>query len=189
MKRPFARRPGAALRYAVALLFAALAGGCGGADAPTDPSSPSPPPSPQGGGALLGAYLFEIRPAASCGMGGPLTFPMTATATGAGGAGPYPGVQILVVGEGETLQFELLSSTSSVAGGFGTTERGALSSEAVRVWVNAIGSGPVVRAADGRGQVLEGRLAGYVAFGHATGPEGSLGSCTSVEHAYVLRVR
>jgi hypothetical protein len=182
MKRPFA-----------AILSAVLAGGCGGADAPTSPGSPdptvSPSASPQGSGAILGAYLFEIRPAPSCGLGGPLTFPMTASATGAGGAGPYPGVQVLVVGEGETLQLELLSSTSTVAGGFGTTERGALSSEAVRAWVNAIGSGAVTRAADGRGQVAEGKLVGYIAFGHAAGPEGSLGSCTSTDHAYVLRAR
>ena len=39
------------------------------------------------------------------------------------------------------------------------------------------------------GQVVGGRLAGYVAFGHAAGPEGSLGSCDSVEHSFTLRVR
>jgi hypothetical protein len=114
---------------------------------------------------------------------------MVAAATTPGGAGPYPGVQILVAGEMETLQLEVLSSASGINGGFGTTERGALASEAVRVWINAIGSGAVTRAADGRGQILTGRLTGYIAFGHAAGPEGSLGSCTSVDHAYSLRIR
>lgn len=177
MKWPF---PSAA----AALLVAA---GCGGADAPHGPSSPSPPPSasPQAGGAFAGPYLLEVRPAASCGMGGPLSFPMTAAAAG---ASPYPGVQVLLAGS-ETLELELLSSAGTVTGGFGATEEGVLANEAVRMWIHAIGAGPVTRAADGRGQVASGRLAGYVAFGHANGDEGSLGSCDSVNHSFVLRVR
>jgi hypothetical protein len=118
-------------------------------------------------------------------MGGPLSFPMTAAAAG---VTPYPGVQVLVVGS-DTLELELLSATTTLTGGFGTTEVGALANESIRLWIRAIGSGPVTRAADGRGQVVAGRLAGYIAFGHASGPEGSLGSCDSVEHSYTLRVR
>src|SRR5688500_7304375 len=129
MKWPFARRPRGAVGHAAALLAAALIGSCGGDDGPMHPSSPSPTvsPSPQPGGTIAGPYAFEILPAASCGMGGPLTFPMMATAAGAGGAGPYPGVQVLVAGEGETLELELQTVASRVSGGFGTTERGALS--------------------------------------------------------------
>ena len=173
MKRPFA-----------ALLAIALMAGCGGSDAPTDPSSPRPSvsPSPQAGGAVAGPYVLEIRPAASCGMGGPLTFPMVAAAAGTG-------VQILLAGDGPMLELELLSVASALNGGFGTTEVGVLSNEAVRLWMHAIGSGAVTRAADGRGQVTAGRLLGYVAFGHAAGPEGSLGSCDSIDHSFVLRVR
>jgi hypothetical protein len=114
---------------------------------------------------------------------------MTATATPAGGAAPYAGVQVLVTGEVETLEIELQSLASAISGGFGTTERGALATEAVRVWMRAIGTGPVTRASDGRGQVVTGRLAGYIAFGHAGGAEGSLGACTSSDHSYTLRVR
>src|SRR5688500_56915 len=131
-------------------LAAALLCGCGGADAPHGPSSPSPSPSPQAGGAVTGAYLLEIRPAASCGMGGPLTFPMTAAAAG---VTPHPGVQVLVVGDGSTLELEFLSAASGLSGGIGTTERGVLSNETIRMWIRAIGSGAVTRAADGRGQV------------------------------------
>jgi predicted small lipoprotein YifL len=172
MKWPFA-----------ALLLASQMTACGGSDGPTNPGSPSPSisPSPQAG-PVAGAYLLEIRPAGSCGVGGPLTFPMVAAAAG-------PGVQVLVVGDGRMLELELLSASSTLTGGFGTTEAGVLSNEAVRLWLHAIGSGPVTRGADGRGQVAAGRLAGYVAFGHAAGPEGSLGSCDSVEHTFVLRVR
>jgi len=191
MKRPFARPPKGVLIPKAALLAAVLFASCGGPDAPGGPSSPGPSasPSPQAGGAIAGAYVFEIRPAPACAMGGPLTFPMTATATAAGGAAPYPGVQVVVTGEAETLELEIQSLASAISGGFGTTERGALATEAVRVWMHAIGTGPVSRASDGRGQVLAGRLAGYVAFGHAGGAEGSLGACTSIDHSYTLRVR
>lgn len=189
MKWPFARRPGGAFRHAAALAAIAVVSGCGcgGEDSPQHPSSPSPPPpSPQAGGAVVGPYLLEVRPATACAMGGPLSFPMVASAAG---VAPYPGVQVLVVGEGETLELELLSAASALTGGFGTTEDGALANEGVRLWIHAIGSGPVTRAADGRGQVVAGRLAGYVAFGHAGGEEGSLGSCDSVDHSFTLRVR
>ena len=186
MKRPFARRPGGALRHAAALATIVLIVGCGGADAPHDPSSPSPSPSsPQAGGTVAGPYLLEIRPAAACAMGGPLSFPMVATAAG---VTPYPGVQVILAGS-DTLELELLSAASTLTGGFGTTETGALANESIRLWIHAIGSGSVTRAADGRGQVVSGRLAGYIAFGHAGGEEGSLGSCDSVEHSYTLRVR
>ena len=185
MKWPFARRPGGASRRAAALAAIVLIVGCGGSDAPTHPGSPSPPPSPQTGGAVAGPYLLEIRPAAGCAMGGPLSFPMVAAAAG---VTPHPGVQVLVAGS-DTLELELLSAASTLTGGFGTTEEGALANESVRLWIHAIGSGAVTRAADGRGQVVAGRLAGYVAFGHAGGQEGSLGSCDSIEHSFTLRVR
>lgn len=185
MKRPFARRPGGAFRQAAALAATALIVGCGGADAPNGPSSPSPPPSPQTAGPVAGAYLLEIRPAAACAMGGPLSFPMVAAAAG---TTPYPGVQVLLVGA-ETLELELFSAASALTGGFGTSEDGALANESIRLWIRAIGAGPVTRAADGRGEIASGRLAGYVAFGHASGEEGSLGACDSVEHSFTLRVR
>jgi hypothetical protein len=186
MKWPFARRPGGALRHAAALAAIALIVGCGGADPPNGSSSPSPSPSsPVTGGTVSGPYLLEIRPATGCGMGGPLSFPMTAAAAG---VTPYPGVQVLVVGS-DTLELELLSAAATLTGGFGTTEQGALANETIRLWIRAIGSGAVTRAPDGRGQVVGGRLAGYVAFGHAAGAEGSLGSCDSVEHSFTLRVR
>ena len=148
MKWPFARRPGGALRQAAALAALVLIAGCGGADSPNGSSSPSPSPSsPQGGGTVAGAYLLEIRPAAGCGLGGPLAFPMTAAAAG---VSPYPGVQVLVVGS-DMLELELLSTAAALTGGFGTTEQGALANESIRLWIRAIGSGAVTRAADGRG--------------------------------------
>ena len=119
-------------------------------------------------------------------MGGPLTFPMTAVAAG---TSPHPGVQVLVVGDVRLLELEFLSAATTLTGGLGTTEDGILANEGVRMWIHAIGTGPVTRAADGRGQIAAGQLAGYVAFGFANGSEGSLGSCDSVAHSFALRVR
>lgn len=186
MKWPFARRPGGAPRQAAALAAVVLAVACGGADGPQGPSSPSPSASPQGTGAVVGPYLLEVRPAAACAMGGPLTFPMTASAAG---VNPHPGVQVVVVGDARLLELEFLSAASTLTGGLGTTENGILANESIRMWIRAIGTGPVTRAADGRGQVVSGRLAGYVAFGHAGGTEGSLGECDSVDHSFALRTR
>ena len=166
------------------LAAAAFPAACGGADAPTGPG-PSPSPSVSTTpGAVVGRFQLRITPAPGCNMGGSATFPMLAAAAG---ASPYPGVQALVTGGGDPLQVELMSRSLTMSGGFGTTELGALADESLRLWVRAIGSGPLVRAADGRGEIVTGRLAGYVAFGHALGPEGSLGECTAVDHSFALR--
>ncbi len=189
MIRPFAPRPRPAfllLRGAAVVFAAAVLVACGGAEAPTDPG-PSPSPSVSGTpGVVAGRYELRITPAPACNMGGSATFPMTAAAAG---ASPYPGVQVLVVGGGDPLEVELMSRAGVFSGGFGTTERGALADEAIRLWLRAVGSGPLARAADGRGEIVAGRLAGSVAFGHAVGPEGSLGECTSADHAFTLRAR
>jgi hypothetical protein len=179
-----ARRGAASGRATVALALLVLAA-CGGHDAPNDPGRPSPSPTaPQPGGDLTGRYVLQVTPSAQCPMHTAVSFPMTAAAAG---ASPYPGVQVILAGS-ETLEGELQGlSPALVSGGFGTTDQGVLANEGLRLWIRAIASGPVVRAGDGRGQVLSGRMAGYVALGFQLGPEGSLGSCDALDHAFVLR--
>ena len=175
----------ACLRSTAALL-ALLITACGGADAPTGPgSSPSPSPStPQSGGTIAGRYILQVTPSAQCPMHTAVSFPMTAAAAG---TSPYPGLQVLLAGS-ETLEGELQGlSPDMVSGGFGTTGQGVLANDGMRFWIHAIGSGPVLRAADGRGQVTAGRMAGYIALGLQLGPEGSLGSCDAVDHTFTLR--
>ena len=168
-----------------ALLAALFSTVCGGSEAPNNPD-PSPTPSaPTSGGAVAGPYLLRVTPAAACGMGGAASFPMTAVAAG---TAPYPGVQVLVAGS-DVLELEFRSAGDAMTGGLGTTEQGALASEALRVWVRTIATGAVTRAADGRGEIVTGRMAGYLALGHASGPEGSLGSCNSTDHTFSLRTR
>jgi len=170
-----------------ALVAALLSTVCGGSEAPNNPDpQPSPSPTaPVSGGAIAGRYLLRLMPASTCGMGGSASFPMNAVAAG---TTPHPGVQVVLVGS-DVLELEFRSSTDAMTGGLGTTEQGALANEAIRVWVRTMATGPVQRAADGRGEIASGRMAGKLAFGNAQGPEGSLGSCDSTAHTFTLRTQ
>jgi hypothetical protein len=166
-----------------------IAGACLGSACGSGPGgpnlSPSPSPSPQAGGPVTGRYLLQITPGPSCPVPrGTLSFPMQAASAG---QAPHPGVQVLILGDGSRLELEFLSTTVELRGGLGTTADGVLANEGLRAWVNAIGTGPVRRAADGRGEVLTGTLAGYLALAPANGDVGDLGECSATDHAFALR--
>jgi hypothetical protein len=158
---------------------------CGSNPGPTP--SPSPSPTPQPGGSLTGAYTLQITPSAACAMSRtPQSFPMAAAAAG---VSPHPGVQVLLDPNGFLLEMEVLSDVVTIRGGLGTTEAGALSDQNQRMWVHAMGTGPVQHASDGRGEVISGLFAGYVALAAADGAEGQLGTCSAADHAFTLRPR
>jgi hypothetical protein len=139
------------------------------------------------GGPVEGRYLLEVTPAQGCAMARtPLSFPMNAAPAG---TMPHPGVQVLVDGDGSRFEIEFLSAATALRGGLGTTEEGVITDEGLRAWVRAIGSAPVLRSTDGRGEVLAGTMAGDLAVAEADGEEGELGSCTSTEHSFTLRAR
>jgi hypothetical protein len=157
----------------------------------SNPGVPTPSPSPsasaQPGGTVTGGYTLQITPSASCAMTRtPQSFPMAAAAAG---ASPHPGVQILLDPNGFRLEMETLSGVVSLRGGLGTTEAGVVSNQNMRVWVHAMGNGPVQRAGDGRGEILSGLLAGYLALANLDGEEGQLGTCSAADHAFSLRAR
>lgn len=154
----------------------------------SSPSTPTPSPSvPVPGGPVEGRYLLQLTPGPACAMSpGPISFPMTAAASG---TMPHPGVQILVDGDGSRFELEMLSTGTALRGGLGTTEEGVLANEGPRAWIRVIGSGPVFRSADGRGEVLSGTLSGDLALGPADGEEGEWGSCSATDHAFSLRAR
>jgi len=136
---------------------------------------------------VTGRYLLQIVPAPGCNLSRtPLTFPMGATAAG---TTPHPGVQVVLDGDPGGLELELMSASATVRGGMGTTGDGALANEGTRLWLHAIGSGAVTRAADGRGEVLQGTLMGYLALGRASDDEGGLGTCSARDHSFTLRIR
>ena len=165
-----------------ALIFA----GCG----PSGPAGPTPSPSPSGpkpGGAVSGHYVLQVQPGAGCVMPrGSLSFPMVAAQAG---ALPHPGVQVVVEGSPASLELELEQADFTLRGGFGTTGAGVLSSEGVRLWISSIGAGPVTQASDGRGEIVTGSLGGYLALGREPDEEGSLGTCTALDHTFSLRAR
>jgi hypothetical protein len=178
----------AALRVGAPALFA-LAVGCGGSNPIGPMPSPSPSPTAQPGGAIAGGYTLSITPSASCEMSRtPITFLMTGADAG---VTTHPGVQFLLEPNGtlSRLELEAVYESFAIHGGLGTNEVGAVSDQGQWVWVHAIGAGPVLRATDGRGQVLTGTLAGYLALAAANGSEGDLGTCSAADHALSLRTR
>jgi hypothetical protein len=102
--------------------------------------------------------------------------------------------QFLLVPNGSLSQVELeaVYENFAIHGGLGTTNdpAGAVSEEHQRVWIHAIAAGPVLRAADSRGQVLTGTLAGYLALAPANeGFEEISEPATRTDHALSLRTR
>ena len=170
----------------VAVVLAALLPACGSSPGGPD-GTPTPTPTPAAPGPVTGRYLLQITPAASCGPPIPtFSFPMDAAV---GGTPPKTGTQVVLTGDPGALEAEFLNESQSLRGGVGTTADGALANESLRLWVRVIGSGPVVRANDGRGEVRTGTMMGFVAFGGANGDEGELGSCSASNHTFVLVAR
>ena len=169
------------------LALLALAAGCGGSNPIGPMPSPSPSPTPQPGGTITGAYTLSITPSPFCAM--PRT-PITFRVTGAdAGVTTHPGVQILLDPNPSFLELEAVYESFAIHGGLGTSEAIVVSEQGQRVWVRAIASGPIVRATDGRGELLTGTLAGYLALATNNGTEGELGSCSAADHALSLRTR
>lgn len=156
--------------------------GCG-------PTGPSPEPSPSGprpGGLVDGPYVLRIQPASGCAIPhGPLSFSMAATP---GGTSPHPGVQVVLSNDPPSLELEFKYTESTLRGGLGTTGDGVLSNEGLRLWMHSIGTGNVTQTSDGHGEVMAGKLMGYLALGGAADEEGALGTCSALDHTFTLRV-
>jgi hypothetical protein len=102
---------------------------------------------------------------------------------------PHPGVQVVLEGAPASLELELMYTDFILRGGFGTTGDGVLANEGLRFWAHAVGSGGATQTSDGRGEVVTGKLLGYLALGGSNDEEGALGACTSPDHAFSLRAR
>lgn len=176
-------RPRPPILFVVVSLLAGCGSGPSGPSAsPTPTPTATPPPGP-----VSGRYLLQIVPGPGCSMSrAPLTFPMVAAAAG---TSPHPGLQVVLDGNASELEWELVNENFTVRGGLGTTGDGVLSNEATRMWIHAIGSGPVTRASDGRGEVATGTLMGYIALGRPDDDEGALGTCSTRDHTFSLRIR
>ena len=164
-----------------------FAAGCGGSNPIGPMPSPSPSPTAQPGGTITGGYTLSITPSASCAMSRtPITFLMTGADAG---VTTHPGIQVLLDPNGRRLELEAVYESFQIHGGLGTNEEGVLSEQGQRVWIRAIGAGPILRATDGRGELLTGTLAGYLALAADNGFEGDLGTCSAADHSLTLRTR
>jgi hypothetical protein len=169
-------------------VIAGLLAACHGGRPDTPDATPSPSPSPTSvpGGTLQGNYLLRIEPSAGCAAPGTVfTFPVQATAADTPRA---QGFSMIVPDTGRVTDFEieLRYMGTDVRGAIGTTASGEPSREGIRLWIRAIASGPVTTVGRPPGQVLQGGLSGYLAFGRDRDPEGALGSCTSEGHHFRL---
>jgi hypothetical protein len=116
----------------------------------------------------------------------PITFLMTGADAG---VTTHPGVQVLLDPNGFRLELEAVYENFAIHGGLGTSDDVVVSEQGQQVWVRAIAAGPVLRATDGRGEVLTGTLAGYLALANIGEVEGQLGTCSAADHALNLRTR
>jgi hypothetical protein len=180
--------PGSAASRAAVIALVAFTAGCGGSTPVGPRPSPSPSPTAQPGGVIIGRYTLSITPSASCAMSRtPITFLMTGADAG---VTTHPGVQVLLDPNGFRLELEAVYESFAIHGGLGSNNNDVvLSDQGQRVWIHAIGAGPVVRATDARGEVLTGTLAGYLALASVGGFEGELGTCSAADHALSLRTR
>ncbi len=168
------------------MLGVLLHGACSSPNGPNGTATPTPtavsPPGP-----VSGRYLLQITPSAGCRPPiATFSFPMDAAI---GGTVPKSGTQVVLTGDPGALEAEFLSENQTLRGGVGTTADGVLANESFRLWLRVIGQAPVVRAADGRGEVRTGTMMGSLAFAGAFGDEGDLGSCADGTHTFTLVAR
>jgi hypothetical protein len=155
---------------------------CG--DGPTDPDGPLP------GGTVSGRYTIQITPSGSCSFRGPFTFPMNAAQYAA--VGSRQGVQLVLDGgTPSSLEAEFLYVSSTMRGGLGAGQFGAVSNQGQRLWIRVIATGPVTHTGNAAGEVTAGMAMGYMAIGANEDDEGAGGTgiCNAMDHTFTLRVR
>lgn len=156
--------------------LALAAGGCGGSNG-TDGGGPKP------GGTLRGDYQLELKLSSRCTATGlsSVTLPMVVATAG---SSPHPGVQATLAGaQPGLLELELKYTDYLLEGGFGTADL-VPSDQGPKVWLRAIGTGPVTQAAAGRGEVVSGSLRGDLEIGGD-----GYSPCTATDHSFSLRPR
>jgi hypothetical protein len=167
------------VRRALALAAAATLTACGGGGDTRRP--PDTPSVTTPGGVITGKYLLRIEPARECGSrSAVLTFRMD----GRPDDGRRPGFEIALESDPQ-LEIELLYAAPNVQGNIGQTHTPVFAAELpnVPVWIHGIVIGAVSSENGGPGEVVQGTMAGQVAFNE----EGA--NCFSTAHRWSLRVK
>jgi hypothetical protein len=173
----------AALRGARALVPAGvlLLNGCGASQDPPPPVVVVTPVTTTPGGVINGKYMLRIEPARECNAPrSVLTFRVDARPDD----GRRPGFAITLELD-PRLDMELIYATPNVQGNIGQTHDPVLAAElpTVGVWIHGVVVGAVSSESGGPGEVVQGTMAGHVAFNEENA------TCFSTAHRWSLRLR
>jgi hypothetical protein len=160
-----------------------LMAGCGAANDPKPPDDAPPTGSnTTPGGTVSGKYLLRLEAAPECAPPARiLTFRMDARMDN---SGPRPGIQATLEFN-PYMEMELIYTAPNVQGNIGTDYNFVAPAEVPQlpVWIHAIVTGAVSSENGGPGEVLDGKMAGHVAFGDRNR------TCFSNAHRWSLRIR
>jgi hypothetical protein len=164
-----------------AIAALAACGGSGGDG--TRPPDTTPPANTTPGGVINGKYLLRIEPARECGAPrSVLTYRMNGHPDD---TGRRPGVQ-LALENNPILEMEMQYATPNLQGNIGTTHDLTLypmELPTTPTWIHGIVTGSVTSENGGPGEVVQGTLAGHVAFNSEDA------ACFSNAHRWSLRLR
>ncbi len=166
-------------RSSLALLLAALLAGCG-SDSTVEPSPPVPPVT----AAISGNYTLVIQPGPACASpGAPYQVAMQASQVT---NGSRTELRATLPGNDPTVAVAMLFVSPGMLQGSLGTQFDTQVQNGYFVWFRMIGRGTVSRAADGRGEVVNGSMMGDLSV---TPPTGLPVDCIGAPHTWSLRVR
>lgn len=159
----------------LAVLFAAC-----GSDTSVEPSPPIPPVT----AAISGSYTFVFQPGPACAApGAPYRIAVQASQTT---SGSRTELRVTLPASDPTLALEMLFTAPGMLRGAMGTQRDVEFSGGTFVFFRGIGTGTVSRAGDGRGEVVNGTMAGDISI---SPPVGVPVDCSAMNHVWSLRTR
>jgi hypothetical protein len=161
---------------------AACLAGCGG-DTLILPPTVATPIAPVEA-RLVGPYTFAIVPDPICGLpAGPHQIAVSASSTG---TAAKPELRVTLPGGDTTLTVEMLYEPAGHVRGAIWTIEPILFQSGFFLFLRGVGEADVSLAADGRGEIVDGKMFGDVeVLNHGA----SLGLCTAPAHRFSLRAR
>ena len=166
-------------RLLVGSLLIALLAACG-SDSSVEPSPPMTPVT----AAITGNYTFVFQPGPACATpGAPYSIAVQAAQIT---SGSRTELRVTLPASDPTLELEMLfTSPGMLRGGMGT-QTDVEFTGGTFLFFRGIGTGTVSRAADGRGEVVNGTMSGDISV---SPPVGVPVDCSAMNHVWSLRAR
>jgi hypothetical protein len=167
---------------ACAVLAAVWLAGCGADTVVSPPTVADPIPPVEA--KLVGSYTLSIHPDPICGLpAGPHALAVAASSVG---GSSKPELRVTLPSGDTTLTVEMLyEPVGHLRGSIGTIEP-VLFQSGFELYVRGVGEADVSLAADGRGEILDGKMFGDV---EVLSRGASFGLCTAPAHRFSLRAR